>query len=372
MGRKMYQTKERWVCCNPSLRLWGACGYNAWGVVGARACRAPSTSGPAAAAGAPPATGANPGCQAATSVGPTPGLLRFIMALRKSMFGSQELSNRRSAPAHGFGSSTRNHASKVFMGPEHAKTSVISCTPGPCYEVNGACGNQHDSGKNSPPQWCFGTAGRFAGATRTATPGPGAYENMCSFGKQGLSNHSTFPLYGFGTVDRTMASKVFISPAHAASSFGLSSPGPAAAYTKAGGLSGPKYGFGTDDRFQRLGRRLSDSAELPGPGSYSSSTTDSTLGSQHSSRLTTQPAFGFGTSNRDHSARIFVSDMHSKSVAGPYAASPGPAVYSLNSSIGTQTTSRGRSAPSWGFGKAARLDSRAYMTDTPGPGSYAT
>ena len=31
-------------------------------------------------------------------------------------------------------------ASKVFMGPEHAKTSSLSCTPGPCYEVAGACG----------------------------------------------------------------------------------------------------------------------------------------------------------------------------------------------------------------------------------------
>ena len=37
-----------------------------------------------------------------------------------------------------------------------------------------------------------------------------------------------------------------------------------------------------------------------------------------------------------------------------------------------QLASRGRSAPSWGFGKATRFDSKAYATDTPGPGSYAT
>lgn len=86
-------------------------------------------------------------------------------------------------------------------------------------------------------------------------------------------------------------------------------------YHKAGGLAGPEYGFGTDDRFQRLGRQLSDASELPGPGSYSA---DSTLGSQRSSRLTTQPAFGFGSSNREHSARIFVSDMHAKA-SGPAA-----------------------------------------------------
>jgi len=143
-------------------------------------------------------------------------------------------------------------------------------------------------------------------------------------------------------------------------------------YTKKGGLAGPKYGFGTDDRFQRLGRQLSDSAELPGPGSYEPST-DTSLGAQHSSKVETVAAFGFGTSNREHAARIFVSDMHAKSAAATaYASSPGPGVYTLNSSIGTQATSRGKSAPKWGFGKANRFDNRAYVTDTPGPGSYAT
>lgn len=51
---------------------------------------------------------------------------------------------------------------------------------------------------------------------------------------------------------------------------------------------------------------------------------------------------------------------------------PGPGVYALNSSIGKQATSRGRSAPTWGFGKASRFDSKMYASDTPGPGSYAT
>ena len=57
----------------------------------------------------------------------------------KSMFGTQELSSRRTAPAHGFGSSTRNHAAKIFMGSEHAKTSSLPITPGPCYETVGSC-----------------------------------------------------------------------------------------------------------------------------------------------------------------------------------------------------------------------------------------
>ena len=138
-------------------------------------------------------------------------------------------------------------------------------------------------------------------------------------------------------------------------------------YSKPGGLHGPKYGFGTDDRFQLQARQLSDESERPGPGAYSLETT---LGStQRSSRVTAQPAFGFGSSNRSHSERVFISALHAKSTASSVV-SPGPSVYTPASSIGRQATSRGHSAPTWGFGKASRFDAKTYMTDTPGPGSY--
>jgi len=288
----------------------------------------------------------------------------------KSMFGSQTLSNRSTAPSHGFGSGTRSHAAKLFAGSEHAKTSSVSCTPGPCYEISSSMGTQSDGGKQSPAMWQFGTADRFNGSPRKRSPGPGSYENAGAFGKQGLSNRSTFPRYGFGTVDRDMASKVFISPAHAASTYGKASPGPAAMYNKEGLAPGPKYGFGTDERFNRLARELGDASGLPGPGSYDDK---GTLGSQRSSRLTTQPAFGFGSSNREHIAKVFVSDMHSKSAGNSYSTySPGPNAYSLTPSVGVQSTSRGRSAPSWGFGTASRFKNGAYETGSPGPGAYAT
>jgi len=289
----------------------------------------------------------------------------------KSMFGAQELSNRKTAPAHGFGSSTRLHATKVFMGPEHAKTYNFGAnTPGPRYQSADAVGPQQDSGKVSPPQWNFGTADRFRDVSRfgAMSPGPGSYDNASSIGKQDLSHRSSFPHYGFGTVDREMAGKVFISSQHADASYGQTSPGPAAMYSNKTQLGGPRYGFGTDGRFNRLARHLNDSSELPGPGSYSA---DSTLGSQLSSRLTTQPAFGFGSSEREHTARIFVSDLHSKSSGGAFGSSPGPGVYSQPSSIGTQATSRGRSAPSWGFGKANRFKANFADNGTPGPGAYA-
>lgn len=289
------------------------------------------------------------------------------------MFGTQPVSNRRSSAAYGFGSSTRGHANKLFIGEGHAKSSNISCTPGPCYELGGSTGTQSDSGKPTPPQWQFGTAGRFSSprSTRRGSPGPGQYENASGFSRQALSNRASFPRYGFGTVDRDMAGKVFISPAHSSSSFGRASPGPAAMYQRESGMAGSKYGFGTEERFGRVARQLGDAAEAPGPGSYDDK---GVLGEQASSKVSTVASFGFGSSNREHISRVFVSDMHARAAGtsnnGNF--SPSPNAYTLTNGIGVQPTSRGRSAPSWGFGTGSRFRAGAYETGTPGPGAYAT
>ena len=181
----------------------------------------------------------------------------------KSMFGAQPSSGRHSAPAYGFGSGTRNHVSKLFAGSEMAKTSSISITPGPCYETIDAVGAQADSGKNSYPQWQFGTAERFGAGPRGRSPGPGAYENAGSFGKQELSHRHSFALYGFGTSNRHNVAKVFISTNHEKSKHGEASPGPAALYQRGSALEGPEYGFGTDERYMRRDRHLNDAGELP-------------------------------------------------------------------------------------------------------------
>lgn len=51
---------------------------------------------------------------------------------------------------------------------------------------------------------------------------------------------------------------------------------------------------------------------------------------------------------------------------------PGPPAYNIPNGIGIQPTSRGRSAPSWGFGKDRRYKDNTYETISPGPGAYAT
>lgn len=82
-----------------------------------------------------------------------------------------------------------------------------------------------------------------------------------------------------------------------------------------------------------------------------------------------EPTFKFGTGTREQNAKVFVSNEHSKG-GGAFVYSPGPASYTCNSSIGTQATTRGRTAPGWGFGKANRFRD-SYDTGTPGPGAYA-
>lgn len=286
----------------------------------------------------------------------------------KSTFGPQPVAGRRSAPAYGFGSGTRNQQSKVFAGSQFAKTNNVSITPGPCYENINSVGLQADSGKNSYPQWQFGTAQRFGSGPRQKIPGPGTYNNAGSFGMQGLSHRNSFPLYGFGTSDRQNVTKVFISSLHEKSKHGVESPGPAAMYSRGSGLDGSEYGFGTDERYMRRDRMLNDQGELPGPGSYDH---DSTFNQQHSSSRRTDSRYSFGSSDRAMQAKTFVSEFHAKASPGAHPTSPGPAVYNAAPSIGVQATTRGKSASAWGFSKATRFPTGAYANDSPGPGAYA-
>ena len=46
----------------------------------------------------------------------------------------------------------------MFMGAEHAKTYNYGAeTPGPRYQLVNAIGTQQEGGKNTQPQWAFGT-----------------------------------------------------------------------------------------------------------------------------------------------------------------------------------------------------------------------
>ena len=107
------------------------------------------------------------------------------------MFGEQTLSNRPSAPAHGFGSSTRAHTAKVYAGGLAAKVPTGRDTPGPRYNLPHPAGMRYSFGTAQR----FGVPDRFSDTPRTAaSPGPAAYGNTSSIGKQTYSTNKSYPL----------------------------------------------------------------------------------------------------------------------------------------------------------------------------------
>lgn len=81
-----------------------------------------------------------------------------------------------SAPVVGFGTSTREHVSKIFLSAEHEKANYGTQGPGPKYMPQPVFGPQPV--RKEPPSFSFGTCDRFYTrkmALRVATPAPGAY-----------------------------------------------------------------------------------------------------------------------------------------------------------------------------------------------------
>lgn len=87
-----------------------------------------------------------------------------------------------------------------------------------------------------------------------------------------------------------------------------------------------------------------------GPGTYQA--TDG-VGPQVASTKPSTPRFGFGTSDRQHQTKVYLSVEHERAAVG--RDSPGPGNYSMMPSTGSkQPQSNINSAASWGFGTGAQ------------------
>jgi len=93
----------------------------------------------------------------------------------RSMFGPQPLSPRKSAPAFGFGTSSRESFRRQFVSAaQAAKAPGVGRSPGAVYEVRGAIGRQVNSRRRNAPSYGFGSSSRLGGLL-VQSPGPGSY-----------------------------------------------------------------------------------------------------------------------------------------------------------------------------------------------------
>jgi len=189
-----------------------------------------------------------------------------------------------------------------------------------------------------------------------------------SFTKQPLSHMRSSTACGFGSAPREAASRQFHSSSldkatMRSAGSRATTMGPAYQHpssfgrqTISRGRTAPSAGFGQSTR---LGPR----SDVPGPGTYNAM---ETLGGASRSDVRRAPRAQFGATTRDGASHVFISSRHEKTQFGGRAA-PGPGAYREMSALGRQTESRGRTAPSAGFGQSTRMMPR---NDVPGPGSY--
>lgn len=196
-------------------------------------------------------------------------------------------------------------------------------------------------------------------------------------GVQYDSKKATAPIYGFGSSDRANLAKVFLSAEHAKSDYGKMGPGPIYDLKSSFGRqdsskmhSGPLFSFGTADRFQKPSAdRAKRQTAVPGPGAYA---VPSSIGRMVDSTRESAAQFGFGSSTRDHAAKVFLSAEQAKINFG--LNSPGPSAYTARSGVGPQYSSRNETAPIYGFGSEERFryDFVDRAKKLPGAGQYNT
>jgi len=210
---------------------------------------------------------------------PGPGMYHAPTAVSK-----QNDSQKHSFASWGFGTSTRDDQSKIFISAAMAKTepSFID-SPGPCAyrDSGGAFGSQVSSRAHSTASYRMGTSDRFfhgkAAARHDADqPAPGTYRTPRAVGRQSNSMKPSYPHSSFTKADRTRtANALYLGKLQASASWGRASSGPAlystpsSLATQASSVkrSAPRARFGTAGRFDYIDSAMKE-RNTPGPGSY--------------------------------------------------------------------------------------------------------
>ncbi|KAK9904232.1 hypothetical protein WJX75_007359 [Coccomyxa subellipsoidea] len=194
---------------------------------------------------------------------PGPGAYKLKPAL-----GSQYESTKASAANVHFSGAQRDAAEKIFISLEHEKSGYGKESPGPsAYNVSGSLLK-----KASSPLTLKGGPRFVDPAAKVAAglPGPGQYSVPISVGRQPVSTKPSKPVVGFTKAQRDASKKMYISPDHDKSNYGVGSPGPGTAAPSRGigrpqlstHRSMPAWGFGTAKGTTGYNN------DTPGPGEY--------------------------------------------------------------------------------------------------------
>lgn len=238
-----------------------------------------------------------------------------------------------------FGLEDRARASRIQYISESHSAMNPTPSPGPVYNIK--------SNFNDPilgaPSYTFGESREkiVSNDSRVAKfkVGPGTHQHQAGLGPQVHSKNVTAPAYHFSRSLREKGDKQYV-PGFERETCAKYTPGPGAHELKDSIESGaplrkefPSYSF-NPEHFTGKPREKS----LCGPGRYEA---QSAIKKQYTSKRINQPAFRFGAEKRE--------TKNTKSYI------PGVGAYeSGKSSLGRQSKSDNKCAPSFGFGTAER------------------
>lgn len=253
------------------------------------------------------------------------------MSLAESSFdvpalGKQASSQKFTAAAYSFGSCSRERQGKVWISEKHELAKGKGEGPGPVYNIPSSTGQG--------PRFGFGTSQRTHGRG-SRYPDSSVDLTAASVDSQTVKFPSTRASI-FGTDSKDNMKNAMILKAHPQCNFGIFSPGPCAYMpmdTDVISKASPRISFGAKTKI------LSSETQTPrniGPGSYPPS---ESLGKQALSKRRSIAAWSFAQEKRMPPLK-----------PGDTVVDPSPNL----SSFGKQVTSKASSSPGYGFGTSTR------------------
>lgn len=284
-----------------------------------------ASSSPSASPAALSPRGALPGGRSARASAPGPGSYAL-----PSSFGRQADARRLSPPNAAFGTSERDDAAKLYLGPEGERLQAGRHSPGPATAtLPGSFLKQAEAKARSAPAWGFGSSSQRGTAAEAAalrnaaaTPGPQHYATIAfaAGGSAGRGAGRPAPLFTFPRASREEVSRMWVSSEHARARSGARSARavacarasrcPLAPRDVGGGGGGGAAGVTAADRAATRAaavyvtaprvraRAHIRAAGLAGPGPAGYAPAESAVGRQLSSTRPSSRACSFGSADR--------------------------------------------------------------------------